>query len=310
MASIKVMGHCPPDTDSTCSPISYAWFLKTIKGMDVEAVIGGGLNKEAQFVLSHFGIETPHMIESVTEGDKLVIIDTNNPEELITGWEKAEIIEIVDHHKLYGLKTANIPTVTIKPYGCVATVLWEIMTEAHDKLPKEIAGLMAACIISDTLNLTSPTTTEKDKQALTHLVSVAGIDVQSFSQEMFAAKSNLDGLTDEQILLTDAKDFEFGGAIYKIGVLETTAPNQALAKKDSLVVAMNTLKQKENLAGMMFFVVDIIQSSAVLLTSSEEDLKLGEKAFSVTAENGVLTLPGIVSRKKQIVPAFEKIFNA
>ncbi len=309
MAQIKVMGHCPPDTDSTCSPIAYAWFLKTHKGLDAEAYIGGALNKEATFVLSHFGVTAPEQIASVTEQDKLVLIDTNNPEELITGWESAEIIEVVDHHKLYGLKTASIPTVTVRPYGCVATVLWELMGAAQSTMPKEIAGLMAACIISDTLNLTSPTTTDTDRAALQALSEKAGIDAASFAQDMFAAKSNLDGLSTREILLTDAKDFKFGEALYKIGVLETTNPDQAIAKRAELTAEMNILKTEESLAGMMFFVVDIIKGNAVLLTASEEDLLLAEKAFGVARDaSGLLILPGIVSRKKQIVPAFEKLF--
>ena len=151
MATIKVMGHCPPDTDSTCSPIAYAWFLKEIKALDTEAVVSGKLNKEAEFVLHKFGVKTPQNIESVSESDKLVIIDTNNPEELVKGWESAEIIEIVDHHKLYGIKTSNIPTVTVRPYGCVATVLWELMSEAQDKVPADFALLLLSCLVSDTL---------------------------------------------------------------------------------------------------------------------------------------------------------------
>lgn len=309
MAEIKVMGHCPPDTDSTCSPIAYAWFLKNHKGMDAEAFVGGDLNKEAQFVLSHFGVTAPQRIESVSEGEKIVLIDTNNPEELIAGWDKAEIIEIVDHHKLYGLKTSNIPTVTVRQYGCVATVIWDLMGSVHDSLPKEIAGLMAACIISDTLNLTSPTTTDMDREALGKLVTIAQMDMNGFAADMFAAKSNLEGLSPEQILTTDAKDFKFGEGLYKIAVLETTNPQQALEKRLELEAAMNNMKQSENLTGMMFFVVDIIKSNAVLLTSSAADSELAQKAFSVTPdESGVIMLPGVVSRKKQIVPAFEKLF--
>ncbi len=310
MAQIKVMGHCPPDTDSTCSPIAYAWFLKNHKGLDAEAVVGGDLNKEAQFVLSHFGVPAPQRIDSVAEGEKLVLIDTNNPEELISGWDKAEIIEIIDHHKLYGLKTPNIPNVTVRTYGCVATVLWELMKEAQDSLPKEIAGIMAACIISDTLNLTSPTTTDTDRATLGRLVTLSGIDKNGFASDMFTAKSNLDGLTSEQILLTDAKDFKFGENLYKIAVLETTNPQQALEKRVELEGAMNTLKTKENLAGMMFFVIDIVMSNAVLLVSSQADLELAQKAFNVAPDpTGVIVLPGVVSRKKQIVPAFEKLFT-
>ncbi len=307
MATIKVMGHCPPDTDSTCSPLVYAWFLKNIKGLDAEAVICGKLNKETEFVLNELKVPAPTQIESVTEGDKLVLVDTNNPEELISGWDKAEIIEIVDHHKLFGLKTASPATITIRTYGCVATVLWELMKEAHDKTPKEIAGLLLACILSDTLKFTSPTTTETDKKVAAELAIISGIDVDTFATGMFEAKSNLDGMDAQDILSMDAKDFDFGGKIYKIAVLETTNPSSALEKKVALLAQMTTIKADNALAGMFFFIVDILKSEAVLLTTTEEELVAAEKAFSATRdESKLLFLPGIVSRKKQIAPKIEE----
>ncbi len=308
MATITVMGHCPADTDSTCSPIAYAWFLKEIKALDAEAVVSGKLNKEAEFVLQKFGVKAPQNIASVSEGDKLVLIDTNNPEELVKGWESAEIIEIVDHHKLYGIKTSNIPTVTVRPYGCVATVLWELMAEAHDKTPKDIAGLLLSCILSDTLKFTSPTTTEIDKKSAEELAQIAGVDIESLSSEMFAAKSNLDGMSAHDILLTDAKDFNFGDKLFKIGVLETTNPDASLSKRTELEAEMKNIISGESLAGMFFFVVNILTSESTLVTVQPSDLEIAEEAFGATRqENGLLILPGIVSRKKQIVPSIEKV---
>lgn len=275
--------------------------------MDVEAVVGGKLNKEAQFVLSHFNIQTPQNISSVSAEDKLILIDTNNPEELISGWDQAEIIEIIDHHKLYGLKTNSIPKVTVRPYGCVATVIWELMAEAHDQVPKDMAGLLLSCILSDTLKFTSPTTTDMDKKVAEELQKIAGVEIDSYATEMFAAKSNLDGMSAHDILSTDAKDFEFGNKIYKIAVLETTTPDQALGKRSELETEMKKMKEEGSLAGMFFFVVDILNSNAVLMTTGEEETIIAEKAFGITNEAGLLTLPGIVSRKKQIVPAIEKV---
>jgi len=304
---IKVLGHKNPDTDSTCSPIVYAWFLNEFRNLEAEAVVLGELNKEAQFVLNHFGVVAPRQISSVGEGDKLVILDTNNPDELVEGYQLAEILEIIDHHKLQGLKTSNITNVTIRTYGSVPTVLWELMAEAHSNLPRHIAGLMLAPIISDTLKFTSPTTTGQDREVADILAQIAEIDIDTFAAELFAAKSDLTGMSAEQILTTDSKDFDFGGKIYKLAVLETTAPVKALEMRAELVSEIETIKSRENLAGMMFFVVDIINSAAHLFVSSEHEAQIARKAFNADFdESGMMHLPGVVSRKKQIAPMVEK----
>jgi manganese-dependent inorganic pyrophosphatase len=307
MSTYKVMGHCPPDTDSTCSPIVYAWYLREFKNTDAQAYIGGAPNREAEFVLNHFGVETPELISEVAEGDKLVLVDTNNPEELIAGWDKAEIVEILDHHKLFGLKTPNPINVTIRNYGSMPTVLWERMYDAHNALPKHIAGLMLACLLSDTLKFTSPTTTEYDKQVGLKLAEIAGVDIDELAAGMFAAKSNLSGMSPRDVLLTDAKDFDYNGQVFKLAVLETTDPNQALAMRSELEAEMEILKQEEKLAGVLFFVVDIVKSEAKLFVTSDVEKQVAQKAFSANFDDtGIMHLPGVVSRKKQIAPVIEK----
>jgi manganese-dependent inorganic pyrophosphatase len=125
---------------------------------------------------------------------------------------------------------------------------------------------------------------------------------------MFAAKSNLDGLSAHDILLTDAKDFTFGEKLFKIAVLETTNPDASLSKRADLEVEMENIISTEHLTGMFFFVVNILTSEATLLTVQEEDLQVAEKAFETKhGDDGLVNLPGVVSRKKQIVPAIEKV---
>lgn len=307
MANVKVMGHVPPDTDSTCAPIVYSWYLNNYKNLDSEPVISGKMNGEAVFVLKHFGVETPKSIETLMEGDKLVLVDTNNPEELVNGFEKAEILEIIDHHKLSGLTTPNPIDVTIRPYACTTTVIWDVMTpEARNSLPKEIAGLMLACILSDTLQFRSPTTTEFDKDVALKLADIAEVNIDELANGMFAAKSDLNGLTIREILLTDHKDFDFGGKKYKLAVLETTDPSQALGKMAELKEEMLKVKAEGSLAGVFFFVVDILNLESKLVVNTDEEKSIAERAFGKTWDSEYLTLPGVVSRKKQIAPNIEK----
>ena len=239
------------------------------------------------------------------------MVDTNNPEELITGYEKATIIEIIDHHKLAGLTTSAPLKITIRPYACVATILFELFDEKISaQMPKEIAGLMLAAILSDTLKFTSPTTTDRDREATKTIAEHAGINIDELATAMFAAKSNLEGMSTNDILTSDHKNFKFGAQTYKVAVLETTDPQQALSRKEELINEMQHIKEAENLSGVFFFVVDILKSESTLLASDNECLPLAEKAFGKQFEGNTMHLPGVVSRKKQMVPPLEKAAQA
>lgn len=298
------MGHVPADTDSVCSPLVYAWFLKNVKNIEAEAVMNGNLNKETKFVLDHFQVQAPVQITELTAEDEVVLIDSTNPKELITGVENASIIEVVDHHKLGGLTTDKPLIVTVRPYGCVATVIYEIMGDKVNDLPKEIAGLMLAGILSDTLNLTSPTTTEFDRKAVEKLVEITGEDKDTLSQGMFAAKSDISDLTALEVIMSDQKDFDLGGKTYKISVIETTGPQSVLDRLDEFKTEAEKAKSENNLEGVYVFIVDIVNSEAHLFATVGAE-NFAQKAFGKQFENGLMHLPGVVSRKKQIVPVFE-----
>ncbi len=306
---IKVFGHKPPDTDATCSPIVYAWYLSEKKSTPAKAFRLGELNRETKFVLEKFSIKTPDVISKVGEDDKVIIIDTTNPDELPEGITEAEVVEIIDHHKMGGLTTQAPLKATIRPIACSATILWQIMKEdGNEDITKEMAGLLVSAILSDTLKFTSPTTTDEDKKAAEELVKIADIDIDSHSKEMFGAKSDLSGMTPEEILLVDAKTFEFGSKKTIVGVLETTKPENALSQKDDLLKEMKAIKEKKQLDEMFFFVIDIIESeaTALVIDSAKDAVK---KAFDIKVEDNQVHLPGVVSRKKQIVPNLEKALS-
>lgn len=308
---VKVLGHLAPDTDSTCAPIIYAWYLSEHKGMEAKPYITGEINREAQFVLDHFGVDKPEFLDKLEEGDQYALVDTNNPEEVVEGYEDAELLEIVDHHKLVGgLSTESPIKITIRPLACTMTVIWKIMkANGVEELPKEIAGLMLAAILSDTLNFTSPTTTEHDREASTRLAEIAGVNSDDLAMKMFDAKSDLSGMSAKDLLLSDSKKFELGGKKLRVSVLETTKPENSLELKDELYTAMKTLKEEENLDGIFFFAVDILKTEAHLVVSSEFETELAQEAFGKQFDDGVMYLPGVVSRKKQIIPNLEKALN-
>lgn len=307
--ALKVIGHINPDSDTVCSPIAYAWYLTHKKDAEAEAFIAGPLNKETAFILNHFGLPTPKLLEHFTHSDELIIMDTNNPDELLPGFEKAKIRCIIDHHKLVGgIQTEEPLMIAMEPIACTATIAWNIMKrEGHHDIPKNIAGIMLCAILSDTLTFTSPTTTIIDKKAAEELADLCGEDIDSLAEKMFAAKSDLTGMTAHDILTVDSKVFEFGGKKVRLSVLETTKPENALHMLPDLQNEMSTMKDSEKLDYAFFFVVDILNTQAHLIVTTEEERLIAQEAFEGPFEEDTLLLPGVVSRKKQIIPALEPV---
>lgn len=304
----KVIGHKSPDTDTVCSAISYAWLLSERLGQEAQAYVAGSLNKETQYLLDRFEIPTPPLLERFTSEDHLVIVDTNNPDELLTGIDEASIEEIVDHHKLVGgLHTDHPIKVRIMPIACTATVIYEIVKESGKlDIDPKIAAIMLGSILSDTLKFTSPTTTESDKSVAYALAKIADVDIDTLAEEMFAAKSDLSGMSVSDILAMDSKVFPFGDKKARVSVLETTKPKNALSIISQLRSQMQNQKRDEKLDFSFFFIVDIILSEATLIVTNDVEKMIAENAFGAKFSGDTLDLPGIVSRKKQIIPALEK----
>ncbi|HSI20595.1 MAG TPA: manganese-dependent inorganic pyrophosphatase [Verrucomicrobiae bacterium] len=307
--AITVLGHINPDTDTTCSAIAYAWYLSET-GNEAAAVSTGSLNKETELVLSRFKQETPPLLQGLTENHTIAIVDTNNPEELLPGWDKATIISIVDHHKLVGgISTPGPVSVIMQPVACTATLILGLMDQSNLTPSKEVAGIMLASIISDTLNFTSPTSTDTDKRAAERLAEIAGENMDELATDMFAAKSDLTGMSVHDILSVDSKVFTIGNEKIRISVLESTRPENALILRSELEAAMADLKEQDGLTAAWFFVVDILESKATLIAPSSHEKELAVKTFGLPFDGDLLVLPGVVSRKKQIVPNLESALS-
>ncbi len=305
---IKVFGHKSPDTDTVCSAIAYAWYLKNKKNKDAEAFVQGELNKETLLVLNKFKIEKPEFLDNITENDEVIVVDTNNPEELPDNINYSNLIEVIDHHKLAGgLITPKPIKITIRPIACTATIIWQQMqSENNTDIPDSIAGILFSAIISDTLKFTSPTTTDQDKKAAVQLAKIAKIDIDKHTEEMFKAKSDLSGMSPKDILLSDSKLFDMSSKKVLISVLETTKPSNAMDIKGELEKTMGEIKKEQSLDVMFFFIIDILKSEATLIVPSKIEKEITEKAFESSFKDGLMILPKVVSRKKQIVPVVEK----
>ena len=298
-----VFGHKSPDTDSTGSPIIWAWYLNEIKGGSAEAVLLGEPNTEAAFVLKKWDLPKPRIIDSVEADQPVVIVDTNNPAELPADINSADIQAIIDHHKLVGgLETKGPIDIRIEPLACTATIMWKMIGADMAKAPKAIKGAMLSCILSDTLEFRSPTTTQEDKDVAHALAKDLGIDIAAYASEMFEAKSDVSAFSDAELLRMDSKEYAVGGKQFRVSVLETTAPNIVLDRKDSLMSSMTDVASEDGADQVLLFVVDILKEQATLLVPNDLVKTIAEKSFGASVAGDSVVLPGVVSRKKQIIP--------
>jgi len=304
--TIKVFGHKSPDTDSTGSPIIWAWYLSEVKGTPATPVLLGEPNTEAAFVLRHWGLEKPAIISDVTAEDTVVIVDTNNPAELPPSVNDAKIVGIIDHHMLVGgIKTKNPIDITIRPLACTATIMYDLMGSDVAKAPKAIKGAMLSCILSDTLEFRSPTTTAHDRAVAEALAVDLGVNINELATAMFEAKSDVSAFSDAELLRMDSKEYNVAGKELRVSVLETTAPKVVLDRKDSLMASMVDVAKEDGADQVLLFVVDIIKEEATLLVPNDLVKQLAEASFGATVTGDTVVLPGIMSRKKQIIPALK-----
>lgn len=298
-----VFGHKSPDTDSTGSPIIWAWYLNEVKGIPAEAMLLGETNTEAAFVLMRWAVDMPRIIEDVAPGQPCIVVDTNNPAELPAGIHAADLRQIIDHHKLAGgLETKGPIDITMRPVACTATILYDLMGDDTAKMPDHIRALMLSCILSDTLEFRSPTTTQHDRDVATDLAHELGVSIPDYAAEMFAAKSDVSAHTDAELLRMDSKAYDVGGKSFRVSVLETTSPEVVLERKPGLMAAMDEVAREDGVDQVLLFVIDILNEEATLLVPNDLVRDLAETSFAARAEGDTLLLPGVVSRKKQIVP--------
>ncbi|MDU9005691.1 manganese-dependent inorganic pyrophosphatase [Sedimentitalea todarodis] len=301
--TIQVFGHKSPDTDSTGSPILWAWYLNEVKGTPAEAVLLGEPNTEAAFLLKRWDLPKPAIIADVADDAPVVIVDTNNPAELPANINNADIQAIIDHHKLVGgLETKGPIDITIRPLACTATIMHDLMGDDATKMPDWAKATALTCILSDTLEFRSPTTTPHDKAVAEKLAAELGISISDYAADMFAAKSDVSSFSDAELLRMDSKEYQVDGTKFRVSVLETTSPATVLDRKASLIETMPAVASEDGVDQVLLFVVDILNEEATLLVPNDLVKTVAAKSFDATATGDSVVLPGIVSRKKQIIP--------
>lgn len=301
MSKIVIVGHKNPDTDSIISAICAQEFFTKVLGKESKAYRAGGINNETKFILEKFGVETPELISTIAEDDSVVLVDHNETSQVFDGLNYANVDCIIDHHKL-SINTEKPIVCRMEPIGSTSSLIAKMFFEKNAEVSESLASLLLAGILSDTLNLMSPTTTEEDKELVAKLNAIAKLDIEEFVGEMFKAKSSLEGISIDELISLDYKVFEMGA--HKVGIAswETTGPESVNAKKAEIMQALVAKKSSENLEHMFFMVVDILKQNCQLYLIGEQEKELAEKVFGGVIEDGMMFLPGVASRKKQIVP--------
>ncbi len=234
---------------------------------------------------------------------RIILVDHNEPSQSVDGIEEAELLEVIDHHRIGSIETIGPVFFRNQPLGCTATIVYQMYNEAGVEVPKDIAGLLCSAILSDTLIYRSPTCTETDRRAAEELAALAGINVEEYASEMFAAGSNLASKSPEEIFYQDFKKFVAGETNFAVGQITSMTSGELKAIKAKLVPYMKKAILDHEISMLYFMLTDIMQASTELLYSGSGAKELAEEAFHKEGGEESIILNGVVSRKKQIIPA-------
>lgn len=306
MSKVIVIGHKSPDTDSIAAAITYS-NLKRELGMDAAAYRAGELNKESKFALDYFGVEAPEFIDHVEAGQQVILVDHNESKQCVDGIKDAEVIELVDHHRIGDFETVSPIFILFCPVGCVNTIIYNLYKLNNVKPSRAMAGMMLSAIISDTVLFRSPTTTDKDREAVKELAELAGVNYEEYGMEMLKAGADISDYPAEKLAGNDTKEFESAGKIFTVGQISVMDVEPINAKKADIMAALEKNRAAHNYVASYLMVTNILTEDTYLwFTDGAKDV--AEKAFNKTAEDNCVYLPKVMSRKKQVSPQLIKAY--
>jgi manganese-dependent inorganic pyrophosphatase len=308
--SVCVVGHSNPDTDSVTAAIAFTNYLKAT-GTDAKAcmqISAANLNPESKVVLEKFNLPTPEELTDAADKD-IALVDFSDIAQAPANIGSANIIAIVDHHKIGDITTGSPIFFYNKPVGCTCTVLLEMYKNNNIDLPQDIAGGMLCAILSDTVNFKSPTCTPEDKAAVAELLKITGVtDQDSLFMEMLKAKSSVEGIPVRDLIFRDYKDFDMNGKKVGIGQIELATLDQVADIRDDLYKAIQDVKA-EGRHSVLFMLTDVVKEGTDLMVASDEPAII-ESAFNGKLGEQSMWVDGMMSRKKQTVPPLQKAFGA
>ena len=235
---------------------------------------------------------------------RIILVDHNEATQAVEGFDQAEILEIIDHHRIGSLETSGPVYFRNQPVGCTATIITQMYDENGVKIPQKTAGLLLAAILSDTLVFRSPTCTPLDEATAKRLAKIAGVEINTFANEMFEAGEKLDGKTAEEVFLQDFKVFMCGDIRFGVAQGSYMTRKNLLAAEDLLQPYLEEARNKQNVEDIYMLLTDVPKEESVVISDGRYASEVLADGFETQpAEDGSFTLPGVVSRKKQFIPA-------
>lgn len=303
---IYIIGHRSPDLDSVAAAIAYADLKNKLNdGNEYKPAIAGNINKETEYILEKFGFEVPEKLESLA-GKEVILVDHNEPSQILEGFEEAEIKEVLDHHKINFSYDKPISFETL-PWGSSATIVADKFFFTNVGFNKNLASLMLSAILVDTVITKSPTCTEKDEQIIKKLAKVAKIeDPRDLGIQIFKVRSSIDDLSPQEVIKNDYKEYDFKDGKFFINQIETVDIDNVNEREQELVDALKTLKE-QGYHSVITFVTDIFKEGSKFWVVTDDEDKMS-KALGKSLSDEIY-LEGVMSRKKQVVPMLSEIFD-
>ena len=263
------------------------------------------LNKKGQYV----GMISRRNLLSAAKKE-IILVDHNEKGQAVDGIEEADILEIIDHHRLGAIETMAPVFFRNQPLGCTATIIYQLFEENRQPIPENIAGILCAAILSDTLLYRSPTCTDVDRQAADKLAKIAGINVEEFATEMFKAGSNLKRKSAEEIFYQDFKKFSLEGVNLGVGQINSMTAEELEVIKKKLSGYLERAYKEHGVEIIYFMLTNILEESTEIICAGDGAVELLEETFGVTPEDDSVSIKGMVSRKKQLIPAIMETLSA
>ncbi|HCX39758.1 manganese-dependent inorganic pyrophosphatase [Lactobacillus acetotolerans] len=305
-----VFGHQSPDTDAIGTAIAFS-YLQNKLGYNTEPVALAKPNDETAYALKKFGFKAPRVIKTASnEVNAVMLVDHNEPQQSVSDIDKVRVTHVVDHHRIMNFNTTDPIYYRAEPMGCTSTIVWKMYHENGIEIPQNIAGIMLSAIISDTLLLKSPTTTDYDHKAVKSLAKIAGVDYEDYGLKELKAGTNIDNKTEDQLISGDAKSFKLSGNQVRVAQVNVVDLPDAMKRKDAFLKAMDKSAKENNYDLFMLLITNILDSDSDALVVGSDSAKAAfEKAFGKKLDNSEIKLPGVVSRKKQVVPPLTEAFK-
>lgn len=308
MTKYLVFGHKNPDTDAISAAIAMSYFLEKL-GEEAEPVALGPVNDETAFALKAFNCEAPRVVSQVSnEVSHVALVDHNEPQQSVDDLGQVQVDYVVDHHRIQGFETAQPLFYRAEPIGSTSSILFKLFQEHDFDIPQAIAGLMLSAIISDTLLFKSPTSTHQDKDIAVELAKIADVDLEDYGMELLKSGTNLDSKSEADLVNGDAKNFNMAGRNVRISQVNVVGFDDILTRKQALLDQMQTDLQMNHYDLSLLVITDILESTSIGLVQGK-DLEFVEQAFASQISDQALSLPGVVSRKKQVVPQLTQAFE-